>query len=62
MSGQVLTVFFLPMGATLIQGVCKAGFVRCTSLDAGRVERAPNESYVNNYWHTSCIARLFVTL
>jgi len=33
MSGQVLTRFYLPMGATLIQGVCKAGFGCKKSLD-----------------------------
>ena len=34
MSSKVLTRFFLSMGATLIQGVCMAGFARLESLDA----------------------------
>ena len=33
MSSKVLTRFFLPMGATLIQGVCMAGFACGESLD-----------------------------
>ena len=44
MSGEVLTVFYLSIGATLIQGTCKAVFELGKSLDeawfsrTGRVE------------------------
>ena len=54
MSSKVLTRFFLPMGATLIQGACMAGFARLESLDALPEIVKWAMSYVNIYWHTSC--------
>ena len=50
---KVLTGFYLPMGATLIHGVCKAGFPPVPALDVGAI----GYSYVYFYWHGYCNTR-----
>jgi len=50
---KVLTGFYLPMGATLIQASLEAGFPLVTALDVG----AMDYSYVYFYWHGFCNTR-----
>ena len=50
---KVLTGFYLPMGATLIQASLEAGFVPVAALDVG----AMGYSYVYFYWHGNCNTR-----